>query len=188
MKLDDDHRVVAVAELVRGPSVLDIGAGQCLLEPFVHGTYTAVDISTAVLAAGERRAIATATHLPFETAKFDSVFCISVLQYVLDVENALVEFRRVVRPGGQVVVLVPNLAYLQHRVRQLRGRLAWSSSLDNWASGTLRYFTLPDLAPLLERLGFRVRDVRCSGRARGVRSRRPQLLGADLILDLETPT
>jgi len=49
----------------------------------------------------------------------------------------------------------------------------------------VRYFTLADLRPMLELIGFRVVSVRCSGRLRRLRSLFPSALGADLLLDLE---
>jgi ubiquinone/menaquinone biosynthesis C-methylase UbiE len=185
MSIGSDHRIVAVSELVRGERALDVGAGTCLLEGRVGGTYVAVDVEAGLLAPGADRVVALVDRLPFRDRSFDSVVCVSVLQYVLDVEGALLELRRLVPPGGQIVVLVPNLAYAKHRLTLLRGRLAWSSPLDSWRSGTLRYFTLKDLLPMLDRLQLRTRGVRCSGRWRRLRNLRPQVLGADLILDLE---
>jgi ubiquinone/menaquinone biosynthesis C-methylase UbiE len=165
--------------------VLDVGAGGCTLEPLVNAEYVGVDISTELLARGALRAVAVADRLPFADGSFDTVVCISVLQYVLDVEGSLLEFRRLVGVGGQIVILVPNVAYLLHRLNLLRGRMMWASKLDSWRSGTIRQFTLHDLAPLFARLDLRVRDARCSGRFRELRSRRPELLGADLLFDLE---
>lgn len=165
--------------------MLDVGAGLCLLAPLVRGTYVAIDLTAEMLGATPLRAVALAGALPFAEASFDSVVCVSVMQYVLDVEGALLEFERLLRPGGQIVLLVPNHAYLKHRMNLLRGRLAWASPLDTWRSGTIRQFTLRDLAPMLQRIHLDVRNVGCSGRFRHFRSRRPQLLGADLLLDLE---
>lgn len=185
MSLPHDHRVTAVAEVVRGGRVLDVGAGLCLLEPLIDADYVGVDVTPELLAPGAMRSVAVAEALPFRAATFDSVVCISVLQYVLDVEGALLEFERVLRPGGQIVVLVPNLGYAKHRLDVARGRLVWASPLDDWRSGTIRQFTLRDLRPMLDRIHLHLRNVRCSGRLRSLRSRRPQLLGADLLLDLE---
>lgn len=185
MTLPHDHRVRAVGDCVRGERVLDVGAGRCLLEPFVRGIYIGIDATAEILGPAPLRAVALAGALPFAESSFDSVVCVSVMQYVLDVEGTLLEFERLLRPGGQIVLLVPNQAYLKHRLNLLRGRLAWASPLDTWRSGTIRQFTLRDLAPMLQRIHLDIRDVRCSGRFRRLRSRRPQLLGADLLFDLE---
>ncbi|ASR33889.1 SAM-dependent methyltransferase [Prauserella marina] len=48
---------------------------------------------------------ATAESLPFDTASFDAVVCTFVLCTVTDPAAALAEIRRVLRPGGKLVVL-----------------------------------------------------------------------------------
>lgn len=52
--------------------------------------------------------------LPFPEATFDAVICSSVLyhQWVKDVDGALREFRRVLRPGGLLLVNVPAFRFL----------------------------------------------------------------------------
>ena len=49
----------------------------------------------------------------------------------------------------------------------------------------MRYFTLADLQPVLERSGWKIVGVHCSGRLRRMRRRFPSVLGADLLFDLE---
>jgi len=64
--------------------------------------------------------VVTDEFLPFPDASFDLVICTQSLQYVPDPEAAVAEFRRVVRPGGAVLVTVPHVweydrAVLEHR-------------------------------------------------------------------------
>jgi len=64
--------------------------------------------------------VVTDEFLPFPDASFDLVMCTQSLQYVPDLSGAVAEFRRVVRPGGAVLVTVPhvweyNRAVLEHR-------------------------------------------------------------------------
>jgi SAM-dependent methyltransferase len=64
--------------------------------------------------------------LPFADASFDHVLCLDVLEHLTYHEQprALAELHRVLRPGGELFVSVPNLAHLQSRVQfLLRGRL-----------------------------------------------------------------
>jgi SAM-dependent methyltransferase len=185
VKLPAGHRVVAIAEgLSLGP-VLDIGAGAGLLETFAATPYVAVDSESAALASSGLRVVAAATNLPFRAGAASTTACVSVLQYVVDAEAAVRELRRVTRTGGIVVLLVPNLSYARNIAKLAAGRFPWSSVKDDWHSGTVRYFTRRDLAPMLERSGFRIRRIRCSGRMRRLRTVWPDLLGADLLFELE---
>ena len=45
--------------------------------------------------------------LPFERDTFDAVVCVSVLEHLRELDRALGEFRRVLRPGGAVVLGFP---------------------------------------------------------------------------------
>lgn len=55
-----------------------------------------------------RYAAADGCNLPFADGKFDSTFCIAVLQHVRDVEAAVGEFARVTKPGGRVLAVEPD--------------------------------------------------------------------------------
>jgi len=73
------------------------------------------------------------TALPFPAASFDRGLCLDVLEHLTFPEQAqaLAELFRVVRPGGELLVSVPNLAHLQSRVHfLLLGRLIHTASLE----------------------------------------------------------
>ena len=59
------------------------------------------------------------------------MLCLDVLEHLTyeDQPKALAEIQRVLRPGGEALVSVPNLAHLQSRVHfLLRGRLIRTAS------------------------------------------------------------
>ena len=56
--------------------------------------------------------VAPAENLPFPDESFDVVFLHEVLEHVGDDRLAILEAARVLRPGGQVVIFVPNRLYL----------------------------------------------------------------------------
>ena len=56
--------------------------------------------------------MADAVNLPFEKAEFDAVFFTQVLEYVADIEGALKEIHRVLRPGGRALNLATNWSSL----------------------------------------------------------------------------
>ena len=79
----------------------------------------------------ERVKAGSLTALPYPDATFDRALCLDVLEHLTFEEQprALAELRRVLRPGGELLVSVPNLAHLQSRVHfLLRGRLIRTAS------------------------------------------------------------
>ena len=55
--------------------------------------------------------LAPAENLPFPKETFDMVFLHEVLEHVQDDRKALEEAARVLRPGGKVIIFVPNRLY-----------------------------------------------------------------------------
>ena len=69
--------------------------------------------------------------LPFPDGRFARALCLDVLEHLAyeDQPKALAELHRVLAPGGELLVSVPNLAHLQSRVHfLLTGRLIRTAS------------------------------------------------------------
>ena len=105
-------------DLQPGERVLDIGCGPGYLaaemaelvgpEGFVQG----IDPSPHMLAIAARRALphmelseGDALSLPVADSSFDAAVATQVYEYVVDMAAALAEARRVLRPGGRLLVL-----------------------------------------------------------------------------------
>jgi arsenite methyltransferase len=106
-------------EINAGDRVLDVGCGpgfaiaELLGGVGATGSIVGVDRSPQMLAAAARRCAghqnvalhqADATALPVDDAAFDRALSVQVIEYVPDLLAALTELRRVLRPGGRVVI------------------------------------------------------------------------------------
>jgi SAM-dependent methyltransferase len=110
------YRASLAAFIGRGNgTALDVGCGEGRISRELTACgfqVTAVDpVSRLVRAAIEAQsarnyAVATAAELPFENTQFDLVVAYNVLMDVEDVPAALKEFRRVIRPTGQLIISV----------------------------------------------------------------------------------
>jgi SAM-dependent methyltransferase len=104
-------------------TVLDLGAGHC---EFVNSIECreriAVDGNPDLArfaAPGVRAVVATSSHLEgFEDASVDVVFCSNFLEHLADkteVLSLLADCHRVLRPGGRLLVLQPNIRVVKGR-------------------------------------------------------------------------
>lgn len=104
--------------LFAGPALGDLldvgtGTGLALRAAATAGRSLAgIDLSPRMLAAAQDHLpaatfqVADALHLPFRDASFDTVFCVSAITY-MDAEKALIEWARVLRPEGTIIVSSP---------------------------------------------------------------------------------
>ena len=81
------------------------------------------DAGRAALDAGfPAVALDVGEELPLRAGSLDGVFAGEIIEHVYDPLSLLREIRRVLRPGGVLVLTTPNLATAQDRLRFLAGR------------------------------------------------------------------
>jgi glycosyltransferase involved in cell wall biosynthesis len=87
---------------------------------------------------------------------FDVIVATDVLERVKDPERLLHDARRCLRPGGTIIVSVPNFAHWYPRSRVARGRFDYEShgGLDR---DQLRFFTRASFERLVAKTGFTIR-------------------------------
>ena len=119
--------------------------------------------------------------LPFPDAHFDGVVHLAVLEHVFDPFAVIREVHRVLRPGGEFVVAVPNVASLTNRLRILFGRIPVTSSDPGWDGGHLHYFSKHALDHFLANEGFEVLERRTTGGRAALRERWISLLAGELV-------
>lgn len=91
--------------------VLDVGGARRrgTFRPPAGARWVVADVSVARTAEGGLGVGADIQALPFRAGAFDAVKATEVLEHVPDVRRALAECRRVLRPGGHLVITVPFL-------------------------------------------------------------------------------
>lgn len=103
----------------RAPRILDVGCGTganlTMLSQF--GDAEGVDISPDALAFCRERGLknvrqGAAEALPYEDGTFDLVTALDVVEHLDDDLGGLREMRRVLRPGGHVLLFVPTFMFL----------------------------------------------------------------------------
>ena len=101
------------------PRILDIGCGTggnlMMLSQF--GEAEGVDVSPDALAFCRERGLqnvklGSAESLPYEDATFDLVTALDVVEHLDDDVAGLREMRRVLRPGGRLLMFVPTFMFL----------------------------------------------------------------------------
>jgi SAM-dependent methyltransferase len=115
--------------LPRSTRVLDAGCGEGVLVAEYADRLAIEGVDAHYSSTRVRTGSVTA--LPYDSATFDRALCLDVLEHLTFEEQpaALAELHRVLRPGAELLVSVPNLAHLQSRVHfLLRGRLIRTAS------------------------------------------------------------
>jgi SAM-dependent methyltransferase len=106
------------------------------------------------------RADVAASSLPFGDSVFDTVLCAEVIEHMYDTDHLLIEMKRVLRPGGRLVITTPNLASWYNRLSLLLGHQPFFSEVSlrhtvglpypmKMNYGHIHVFTLRSLLDLL---------------------------------------
>lgn len=174
-KLRDDLREILEQEIDRmqGP-VLDYGCGdgKAILGLAVEKSwdYTGMDVSrTALLKARHcsrqfgylrrSRFLGIRQIHRIRRKSLGLVFCLEVLEHLVDPFSALRSLRPLLRPGGTIVVSVPNIVFWRHRLDFfVLGRFNPNgdhlSLQEPWRDPHIRFFTPGSLAKLMVKSGF----------------------------------
>jgi 2-polyprenyl-3-methyl-5-hydroxy-6-metoxy-1,4-benzoquinol methylase len=104
-----------------GTRVLDAGCGEGLLVEEFRARLRIEGLDPNY--SSDHVTNGSVTALPYEAGTFDCGLCLDVLEHLSfpDQSRALTELFRVIRPGGELYVTVPNLAHLQSRLHFLIG-------------------------------------------------------------------
>lgn len=167
-----DH-VLEYAAVQVGETALDVGTGPGLTTKAIgecvgeNGRVIGIDISENALAIAKQRCAdqtwtsfekCDATHLLFDNDTFDVAIATQVYEYVQDIDVALNELYRVLRPGGRAVILDCDW---DSCVWHTHDRDRMHRIIDRWNTHCSHPFLPRTLAEKLSGAGFEVtrRDV-----------------------------
>ena len=126
----------ALEKIPKSAKILDVGAGEgALVERYRGRGWDILGVDSAYESPNVRRA--DLLSLPFDSGAFDAALCLDVLEHIalLDQPRALSEIARVLKPGGGLLLSVPNLAHLHSRIRfLLSGKLTRTSAVERHPS------------------------------------------------------
>ncbi len=170
--IGQQREVLRLLSLRPGERVLDIGSGpgqqtsELAAAVGACGSVRGIDTSESMIAIARQRCrgqrgvdfqLARATALPFRDNTFDVVVCTQVYEYVSEIETALLELHRILRPGGRALILDTDwdsiVWHTTDRARMRRMLRAWEGHLTDPR--------LPEtLLPILRKVGFQTVETR----------------------------
>src|SRR5215218_275340 len=151
------HVADFIRSLATADRALDLGVGDGRVAALIQTVHlTGADVSQVALDRARTRLpdaelvlLEPDEPLPFSDNVFDLVTCIETLEHVRDVQLALSEIRRVLRPGGRLAMTTPAAA---------RWRVLFRG-VEHPFSPHLRSFTRRSLRMTLDAMGFQVLDL-----------------------------
>lgn len=152
----DGCRRLALHPPVAGAALVDLGCGQGEMARFFRDLGWRVDaVDVAETNVTQLRTLGFTAHrldlngpLSLETASYDAVTLLDVLEHVVKAEQLLAECNRILKPGGWFLLSTPNQAFYKRRLRALWGRPPDEEGYH------FRFFIRRKLKALLEREGF----------------------------------
>jgi SAM-dependent methyltransferase len=149
------ERVIARLGLTPGARILDAGcgSGRNMVELARHGSVSGVELSDASVELARARGVGeviegSVMEMPFAENSFDLAVSLDVIEHLQDDRGALRELRRVVAPGGALLVTVPAYQRLwsrhdvinHHHRRYNRRTLLAAATAGGWRAESTTHF------------------------------------------------
>jgi SAM-dependent methyltransferase len=140
-----------------GGPVLDVGCGSSRILDDLPAGSVGIDPSMANLRWARRngRAVAVGAlpSIPVGCGRFTTVVCSQVIEHIPDSDEVFLEFRRLLAPGGVLILGTPDYSRLVWRVTEAFYRYLIPGG---YADDHVTQYTCADLVARLERTGFAV--------------------------------
>ena len=163
------RRALLLGEARHGERVLDLGCGSGRFVAALRGAgadpvgveiaEAALERARAVAPGADLRLLEADGSLPLEHGSVDLVWCSEVLEHVADGMGLLHEVRRVLRPGGRLLVTVP----FHGRVKAVAIALLRFDAHFDPQGQHLRFYTRASLAATLRAAGLEPESIETAG-------------------------
>lgn len=161
----DDLGALLPAFVAGASAVLDFGCGDgrhlaALAEggaEVIGADRSAVALARAAEAAPAAKMIQVPEQetLDLPDNSVDRVWCVGALEHVVDTQSVLSELRRVLRPGGKLLIATPAHSLVTRLKLAIGG---WEHHFDPFSS-RLRFYTAASLRGALDDCGFEVEAI-----------------------------
>ncbi len=156
----ESRRALLLSEVRPDDAVLDLGcgAGRFVGELLHMGVSTiGVDIAEAAISratinvpGGDLRVLNEDGSIPLDHNSIDLVWCSEVLEHIADTAGVLNEVRRVLKPGGRLLITVP----FHGKIKNITIALTKFESHFDPLGQHLRFFTQKSLSTTLRNAHF----------------------------------
>lgn len=161
--VDSDSRISIIREWItssfpNGGKVADIGCGDMTLANLCPTViWSGFDLNDKK---DERIIKQDVTDLPYsaKAESYDGVVCSEVLEHVFLPHDVISEFNRILKPGGTLIVTVPNFDSFENYLGDHRQLLF--STKEFWTVEHIRWFNSESMSKLLTDRGFEIVEVR----------------------------
>ncbi|MBU0572811.1 class I SAM-dependent methyltransferase [Patescibacteria group bacterium] len=191
---------VAVELGLSGQACLDVACGDGeLINRFLHKKYKkliGVDLAPGLIKKAKKKANDNTEYIIsdidtfvqkaiLKKQKFDTVYMLAILEHISWPLELLTKLSKIVGKGGRVVVEVPNVAWLPHRINLMLGNFPETAPTHGVIPGVcdehIRFFALHSLDLVFSRAGFKRERIDCAGRLRLLKHLWVPLFSPDLF-------
>ena len=155
-----------------GSMILDVGCGSGTLAKilsFNHQIVDGISISAKECASAREYMNNIYLHdlekglppgiLPLQ---YDYVICSHILEHIVYPEKLLRDIHKVLKPGGSLVVALPNIMHYKSRVKLLAGNFDYEEA-GIWDNTHVKWYTFETAKKLLTEFGFSIELATVTG-------------------------
>ena len=147
-----------------GKNILDMGCGTGGMPHYIHDMNYIIGTDISDVAIKQAKETfkdnpkkmfkqMDAQNLTFRNKEFDIVFAKEVIEHLPDVQKAIKEIYRVLKPGGLFVLTSPNRGSMHLQVNKILGYKDFKCSYDH-----IKEYTYEETVKILEDAGFTIKS------------------------------